>query len=208
MTADGVDAALEANLGLLGAASAMNAAAAIAAVIAAYAHPLVRNDLAAIARSLAAVEPVAGRLSTREVGGVVIIDDTYNANPRSVRVALEAARETADGLGSRLLMALGDMLELGDLAESMHQGAVRDIFRTRPDACVVVGPEMAAALDAVVRDGDLLPRPALLERCADSRAAATIVRRLVRPGDVLLVKGSRGIAMERIIESLEVPTSQ
>jgi UDP-N-acetylmuramoyl-tripeptide--D-alanyl-D-alanine ligase len=105
-------------------------------------------------------------------------------------------------------MALGDMLELGDLAESMHQGAVRDIFRTRPDACVVVGPEMAAALDAVVRDGDLLPRPALLERCADSRAAATIVRRLVRPGDVLLVKGSRGIAMERIIESLEVPTSQ
>jgi UDP-N-acetylmuramyl pentapeptide synthase len=54
---------------------------------------------------------------------------------------------------------------------------------------------------------DLLPPPPVLERCADSRAAATIVHSLVRPGDVLLVKGSRGIAMERIIEALEVPTA-
>jgi UDP-N-acetylmuramoyl-tripeptide--D-alanyl-D-alanine ligase len=202
MTADGVDGALEANLGLLGAASAMNAAAAVAAVVAAYARPLGRNDLAAITRALAAVEPVAGRLSTREVAGVVVIDDTYNANPRSVRVALEAARETADGLRTRLVVAIGDMLELGDLAQSMHREAVRDIFRTRPDACVAVGPEMAAALDAVTHDGDLLPRPAPLERAPDSLAASTIVRSFVRPGDVLLVKGSRGIAMERIIEAL------
>ena len=202
MTADGVDGALEANLRLLGAASAMNAAAALAAVIAAYARPLGRNDLAAIGRALAAVEPVAGRLSTREVAGVVVIDDTYNANPRSVRVALEAARETADGLRTRLVVAIGDMLELGHLAQSMHREAVRDIFRTRSDACVAVGPEMAAALDAIAHDGDLLPRPALLERAPDSLAASTIVRNFVRPGDVLLVKGSRGIAMERIIEAL------
>jgi UDP-N-acetylmuramoyl-tripeptide--D-alanyl-D-alanine ligase len=203
MTADGVDGALEANLGLLGAASAMNAAAALAAVVAAYARPLGRNDLAAIGRALAAVEPVAGRLSTREVAGVVVIDDTYNANPRSVRVALEAARETADGLRTRLVVAIGDMLELGHLAQSMHREAVRDIFRTRSDACVAVGAEMAAALDAVARDTDSLPRPALLERAPDSLAASTIVRNFVRPGDVLLVKGSRGIAMERIIERLD-----
>lgn len=202
MTANGVDGALEANLGLLGAASAMNAAAALAAVIAAYARPLGRNELAAIARALAVVEPVAGRLSTREVAGIVVIDDTYNANPRSVRVALEAARETAGGLRARLIVALGDMLELGELSPSMHQQAVRDIFRTRPDACIVVGAEMAAALEAAACDVDPLPRPAVLERAADSRAAAAIVRSLVRPGDVLLVKGSRGIAMERIIEAL------
>lgn len=203
MTADGVGGVLEANLGLLGAASAMNAAAALAAVIAAYARPLSRNDLAAIARAMAAVAPVASRLSTREVAGVVVIDDTYNANPRSVRVALEAARETADGLRSRLVVALGDMLELGDLAESMHAEAMRDIFRARADAAVAVGPQMTLALDAVARDTDPLPRPPLLERCDDSVAAATIVRNLIRPGDVLLVKGSRGIAMERIIEALE-----
>jgi UDP-N-acetylmuramoyl-tripeptide--D-alanyl-D-alanine ligase len=202
MTAEGVDAALEANLGLLGAASAMNAAAAIAAVIAAYARPLGRSAVAAIARALAAVEPVAGRLSTREVAGVVVIDDSYNANPRSVRVALEAARETADGLHARLIVAIGDMLELGDLAPSMHTEALRDIYRARPDCCILVGPEMSAALDTVGRDGHILPRPPLLERASDSLAAATIVREFVRPGDVLLVKGSRGIAMERIIEAL------
>jgi len=200
MTAAGVDAGLEARLGLLGAASAMNAAAAVAAVSAAWPHPLGRNDLAAMARALAAVEPVAGRLSTREAAGIVIIDDTYNANPRSVRVALEAARETADGLHTRLVVALGDMLELGALAPAMHAEAVRDIYRARPDACVAVGQEMAAAIRAV--DGDGVMRPPLLELAADSAAAATAVRGLVRPGDVLLVKGSRGIAMERIIDAL------
>jgi UDP-N-acetylmuramyl pentapeptide synthase len=61
---------------------------------------------------------------------------------------------------------------------------------------------MSAALDTVGRDGHILPRPPLLERASDSLAAATIVREFVRPGDVLLVKGSRGIAMERIIEAL------
>ncbi len=146
---DGMAPVLEANLGLLGAASAMNAAAAVAAVTSAYGQPLGRTDLAAIARALAAVVPVAGRLSTRAVAGVIVIDDTYNANPRSVRVALEAARETADGLRARLIVALGDMLELGALAPAMHAEAVRDVYRARPDACIAVGPEMAAAIRPV-----------------------------------------------------------
>jgi UDP-N-acetylmuramoyl-tripeptide--D-alanyl-D-alanine ligase len=211
LTADGVGAALEANLGLLGAASAMNAAAAVAAVSAAWARPLGRNDLGAMARALAAVAPVAGRLSTREVAGVIVIDDTYNANPRSVRVALEAARETADGLRTRLIVALGDMLELGALAPAMHAEAMRDLYRARPDACVAVGPEMAAAIRkiesaagsrATESDADAPPRPPVLEHAADSATAGVAVRSLVRAGDVLLVKGSRGIAMERIIDAL------
>ncbi len=248
MTADGIDAVLEAKLGLIGAASAMNAAAAVAAVIAACSRRLRRDDVAAIARALAAVEPVAGRLATREVDGIVVIDDTYNANPRSVRVALEAARETADGLHARLIVAIGDMLELGALAPPMHAEAIRDLHCVRPDACVAVGPEMAAAVHAINRDGvapppspaidprsaaslsegrspspaiDLIPaadpalsatvqalnrdrdtRPLTIQLAPDSAAAARIVRRLVRPGDVLLVKGSRGIAMERIISGL------
>lgn len=202
MTADGVDPTLEANLGLIGAASAMNATAAVAAVSAAYRRPLSRNDLAVISRAIAAVEPVAGRLSTREVAGVVVIDDTYNANPRSVRVALEAARETADGLNARLVVAIGDMLELGALSPAMHAEAVRDIYRAQPHACIAVGPEMAAAIQAVAREDATQSHPSVLELGSDSAAAASVVRSIVRPGDVLLVKGSRGIAMERIIDGL------
>ncbi|MBF6559097.1 MAG: UDP-N-acetylmuramoyl-tripeptide--D-alanyl-D-alanine ligase [Candidatus Binataceae bacterium] len=203
MTAAGVAPGLEMTLGLLGAASAMNTAAALAAVIAAHGRPLTRPELAAIARALAAVEPVAGRLATREVGDLIVIDDTYNANPRSVRVALEAARETADGLHARLVVALGDMLELGALAAEMHTAAIHDLLAARPDAAVVVGPELAAAL-AAHRAAAAAPAIAI-ETAIDSAAAAAIVRRFARPGDVILVKGSRGIAMERIIDGLAIP---
>jgi len=203
MTAEGVAPGLEVMLGLLGAASAMNTTAALAAVIAAHdGCPLTRIDLATIARALAAVEPVAGRLATREVHELIVIDDTYNANPRSVRVALEAARETADGLHARLIVALGDMLELGTLAAEMHAAAIHDLLAARPDAAVVVGPEMTAALAA----GRAIAAPATaIETAIDSAAAAAIVRRLARPGDVILVKGSRGIAMEQVIDGLAIP---
>ena len=200
ITAEGVDAAVEANLGLIGAASAMNAVAGLAAVTAALGRPLLRNDLAAISRALAMVQPVPGRLATREIADVIVIDDTYNANPRSVRVALAAARETADGLDARLIVAMGDMLELGSLSPAMHVEAVRDLYRSKPDACVAVGPEIAAAVREISEDE--VTRPPVIELAGDSIAAAGIVRDLVRPGDVLLVKGSRGIAMERIIDGL------
>ncbi len=202
LTAPGVEPTLEAALGMIGAAAASNAAAAVAAAIAAYGRPLGRDQISAMARALAAVEPVAGRLATRTLRGLVVIDDSYNANPRSVRAALEAARESADGLGSRLIVALGEMLELGALAPAMHSGALEDLRRARPDAAVLVGAEFAAALERLapsLRGGIA----AELAAAADSVRAAEIVRAIVRPGDILLVKGSRGIAMERIIAALE-----
>jgi UDP-N-acetylmuramoyl-tripeptide--D-alanyl-D-alanine ligase len=126
-----------------------------------------------------------------------VIDDTYNSNPRSLRAALAAAREVADGLSARLVIAIGDMLELGAMSAIAHQDAIRDIMREQPAAFVAVGPEMRAAveIEGPTSAANVLTAP-------DSAAAANIVTGLVRNGDVLLVKGSRGIAMEKIIDAL------
>jgi UDP-N-acetylmuramoyl-tripeptide--D-alanyl-D-alanine ligase len=190
-------ARLEAALALLGAAGARNAAAAVAAAAALRARPLTATELAAVTRALESVAPVAGRLQMRALGGVLVIDDTYNANPRSVRAALEAARESAVASSTRLVVALGDMLELGALAPTMHREVTDDVMRLAPAAFIAVGPEMTAAAGAagIAGRAGVLTAP-------DSDAAAELICKLVREGDVLLVKGSRGIRMERIIEAL------
>ncbi|MGB3551017.1 MAG: UDP-N-acetylmuramoyl-tripeptide--D-alanyl-D-alanine ligase [Candidatus Binatus sp.] len=198
MLAAGVEPFIETKIALLGEAAALNCTAAIAGVAAMRPLPLESRELAAIADALAAVKPVAGRLANSSIHGIFVIDDTYNSNPRSIRAALAAAREVADGLGARLVIALGDMLELGELSAGAHQEAIRDVMRSRPAAFVAVGPEMNSACAAVSSDADtteVLAAP-------DSIAAAGMIAGLLRPGDVLLVKGSRGIAMERVLEKL------
>ncbi len=198
LVASGVEPFIETEIALLGEAAALNCTAAIAGVAAMRAAPLESRELDAIAKALGTVMPVAGRLASTSINGIFVIDDTYNSNPRSIRAALAAAREVADGLDARLVIAMGDMLELGDESAAAHQEAIRDVMRARPAAFVAVGPEMNSAREVVSGDAntnDMLTAP-------DSIAAAGIVAGLVRPGDLLLVKGSRGIAMERIIERL------
>jgi len=202
LVAAGAPARLDAALALLGAAAARNAAAAVAAAAALRARPLTADELAAVARALESVAPVAGRLQMRTLGGLLVIDDTYNANPRSVRAALDAAHESAQAPGARLVVALGDMLELGALAPAMHTEVVADVIRLAPAAFIAVGPEMSAAAAAAAAAGDA-GRSGGVRIAPDSTAAAEMVCALVRAGDVLLVKGSRGIQMERIIEALE-----
>ncbi|HTW86446.1 MAG TPA: cyanophycin synthetase, partial [Candidatus Binataceae bacterium] len=191
---------LQAHLRLLGPAAASNSAAALAAVAAASAARLTRAQLNALAGALERVEPMAGRLRARTLDDdVLVIDDTYNANPRSVRIALATASEIARARGTRLVIALGDMLELGLVSDDMHRQAVRDVAEAAPDQFVAVGPSMGAACRAVL-DGN--PRW-FVHAYPDSRAAAASIHDVVRRGDVVLVKGSRGIEMEKLIEALE-----
>ena len=96
-----------------------------------------------------------------------------------------------------MVVALGDMLELGALAPAMHADAVADVMRLAPAAFIAVGPEMRAAVDAAGFAGR-----ANLQVAPESAAAAEIVCGLVHAGDVVLVKGSRGLRMERIVEAL------
>jgi UDP-N-acetylmuramoyl-tripeptide--D-alanyl-D-alanine ligase len=188
---------IDLDIGLLGETAATNCAAAIAGVAAMRQIPLTARELRAIADAFAVIEPVAGRLAISTIRDIHVIDDTYNSNPRSIRAALAASREVADGLGARLVIAMGDMLELGALSRDAHLAAVHDVLDQRPAAFIAVGREMTAAIATIGA-----AETANIITASDSVAAGKIVASIVRASDVLLIKGSRGIAMERILDTL------
>ena len=151
--------------------------------------------LEAIARGLAAARPVKGRCVWKRAGSVRILDDTYNANPVSVRAALETLAAAGDA--RRRIVVLGDMLELGAISEEAHREAGRAVAASGAAEFVGVGRWALAAVEAARAAG-----------LSESHHAATfedtvalLLKRLA-PGDALLVKGSRGMRMERVVDAL------
>jgi UDP-N-acetylmuramoyl-tripeptide--D-alanyl-D-alanine ligase len=131
--------------------------------------------------------------------GIVVIDDSYNASPAATRRALDVLR-TAETSGHRIAV-LGEMLELGERTEELHASVGRAAAAASLDLLIAVGGEAARALaDAAVAAG--LPR-AQVQNAATSDAAAEMVVSAIRPGDVILVKGSRGIRTDRVVERLK-----
>ncbi len=188
---------------LIGETAAMNIAAAVAGALALLDRSASPEELSRLTAAVAAVEAVPGRLRPVEAGGVFILDDTYNSNPRSARAALAAAREVADRRTARSIVALGDMLELGEVAAAEHLELLAAADRCRADLLVLVGPELAAAhatLATAEPASRRLQTPSRL--FTDSAAAAAAISELTRPGDLLLVKGSRGMRMELLVEAL------
>jgi len=176
---------------LLGPAAAVNLCAAVTALLAAGADP---STLSVVGEALGKVAPVPGRLSPREVNGALWIDDTYNASPRAVRAALATARELATLRGGRLLVALGDMLELGLLTAECHATVGREVAASQAAVFVATGPEMARAATEATSLG-----VATVVTVPDADAAREALAKRVGPGDVVLVKGSRGLRMERCL---------
>jgi UDP-N-acetylmuramoyl-tripeptide--D-alanyl-D-alanine ligase len=123
-----------------------------------------------------------------------LIDDSYNANPMSMRAALDDLGETADRNGAtRRVAVLGDMLELGPDEREFHVEIGEHASTTGVDVLVTVGRLGAAMGDAF--DGELYS-------VADAGEAAALVPELLEPGDVVLVKASRGIGLELVSEAL------
>jgi UDP-N-acetylmuramoyl-tripeptide--D-alanyl-D-alanine ligase len=124
--------------------------------------------------------------------GVVVVNDCYNANPMSMRAALDELATTAAG---RRVAVLGDMLELGTRDEERYHRELGEQARAAGVALLItVGPRAAWAGQSFGGGEHLHAR--------DATAAATLLRERLAPGDTVLVKGSRGLALERVAEEL------
>lgn len=148
----------------------------------------------AIARGLGELRPASGwkRMELLEAGGVTVINDTYNANPDSVRLALDTLASL--DCSGRKLAVLGDMLELGGNAAVEHESIGRYIRQLPIEACVTFGP-LAAGCCRTAQElclGHFNAMADLDAFLADS----------VRPGDAVLFKGSRGLKLELAAEAL------
>jgi UDP-N-acetylmuramoyl-tripeptide--D-alanyl-D-alanine ligase len=154
--------------------------------------------LAEVAAALEAGSHAEHRMAIEELpGGATLVDDTYNASPVSVSAALTLLSETPVG-GGRRLAVLGDMLELGPDERALHER---------------IGTEAAGVLDGLVAVGERgrwiadAARAAGLARIAaasDAEAALPVIDQVLDPGpgDVLLVKASRGIELDRLVDAL------
>jgi UDP-N-acetylmuramoyl-tripeptide--D-alanyl-D-alanine ligase len=147
-----------------------------------------------IARGLAEARPVAGRCVWKSAGRVRILDDTYNANPVSVAAALDTL--AAHRGTSRTIVVLGDMLELGDITDEAHREAGRRVAALAPAHFIAVGRHAALAAEAARAAGVSVHHATTFED-----TMAELLKRVV-PGDVVLVKGSRGMRMERVVDAL------
>jgi UDP-N-acetylmuramoyl-tripeptide--D-alanyl-D-alanine ligase len=195
-TAEGVEFTLEiagarvpVRLAFPGRHNLTNALAAAGAGVAVGCSP------AEIAAGLERARPVKGRCVWRRAGAARILDDTYNANPASVEAAL-ATVALARGAG-RLLVVMGDMLELGEIAGEAHRDVGRGVAQLGVAEFVGVGP-LARHAVAAARAAGLLESH-WVETAED--AVVLLLKRLA-PGDCLLVKGSRGMRMERVVDAL------
>jgi UDP-N-acetylmuramoyl-tripeptide--D-alanyl-D-alanine ligase len=164
-------------------------------------------DAKSIARGLGRVRPAAMRGEVhRTPKGVVIVDESYNSNPAAMERALELLADTRPR--GRRILAMGDMLELGPSAARAHATLGRLAARSGIDLMVAVGPLSRHAADAASAAGRSTGRtrrgaksPAV-HPFDDSESAARFLLSEARRGDLVLVKGSRGMKMERVVRAL------
>jgi len=155
------------------------------------------------ARPLASMAPPKGRGARHTVslpahaggGTFVVVDESYNASPTAVAATVAALAAVNPAKGGRRIAVLGDMLELGDDAPGLHAGLAEPIQRHGVDLVFTAGPLMAHLRDA-------LPPHLRGGHAADSQALVAEVCAAVRAGDVVMVKGSAGSRMGRVVEAL------
>jgi UDP-N-acetylmuramoyl-tripeptide--D-alanyl-D-alanine ligase len=147
--------------------------------------------------ALSTLERPRHRMEVRAGDRITVIDDSYNASPAAVTAALAVLREVR----ARRIAVIGDMLELGTLSADAHEEVGREAARST-DVLIGVGPLARTSVEAAKRAG-------LREThsVADGAEALVLLKRLQRPGDVILVKGSHSLALDRLADALVRPVA-
>jgi UDP-N-acetylmuramoyl-tripeptide--D-alanyl-D-alanine ligase len=190
------DAEVQVELQVAGRHQVSNALAATGAAVA------LGLDLGVVAASLSAATARSRwrmELNQRR-DGVTVLNDAYNANPDSMRAAVGTLAELARQRSGRTWAVLGDMLELGEVAEQAHAELGALVADQGIDRLVAVGTH-AASMAAAARAHGLVETGAVRVHADKAAAQADLLDRLA-PGDVVLVKASRGLALDTVAEAI------
>lgn len=160
------------------------------------------GNLNAAVEALRNSEPVEGRGNRIKVTiaegkpPLVVIDESYNANPASMQAAFQVFAMVEPAAGGRRIAVLGDMLELGRDGPQLHASLANPLLKAKADLVFCCGAQM----DAMYQ---ILPPDWRGAHTKDSQELAKIVAAAVRPGDVILVKGSKGSKMPYVLQALQ-----
>lgn len=182
VTSEGLEVSLKTPL--MGVVNVYNCLAAISAGM------ILNIPSETIKEAIGSFSGITMRLEFIELKGVSIINDCYNANPSSVRAAIRELRAMAKN-GAKTIAILGDMLELGAEGLNLHREIGKELTEAGIQYLIATGPMMKEALTT-------FKGPGLY--AVDPETAAKEALKLIKPGDVLLIKGSRAMAMERATE--------
>lgn len=160
---------------------------------------LVGAPLDKVAAALADLKAEQGRGQRHQLqhpqGSFELIDESYNANPASMRASLAMLKAAKTPGSGRRIAVLGDMLELGKHAQKLHAGLLEPLLESGADRVFLAGPEMKALAEA-------LPPDMSVEYRANIAELEPVVLAAIQPGDAIMVKSSKGIGFSRLVDTL------
>jgi len=158
-------------------------------------------ELDLIEKGLSSFKPLGMHMQlSKFYKGIKILNDSYNASPLSVKSALETLTEVAQK--NRKIAILGDMLELGEKADFYHQKIGKEVAKLSIDILITLGPGGKIIAQSSKKEGIAEERVFSFEKNEKINLAKKLLS-LTKPGDFILLKGSREMKMEEIVEFLQ-----
>lgn len=156
-------------------------------------------DLEPVAAALAGLQAEQGRGRRHDLavgtGRATLIDESFNANPASMRAAIQLLATAGVGEGGRRIAVLGDMLELGETSTELHAGLAPVILDAKLDGVMLAGEKMRALAEALPDDYPKVYEPSMQD-------LSPAVLATVKPGDTVMVKSSKGIGFAKIVDAM------